>query len=503
MYNNQRPGGWVSILATSLFFAAFLFANPGRSQAQKLEDMILRQQVEAHLRFLASDELKGRKTGEMGNWVAARYIAEQFRRFGLKPGGEKGFYQIIPFGMVIPPAQGTLSLGAQKMDISDDLLVRSAPESDMTGLVKFLPHATTEEITKEVDGKLVITYFGSEEISDPLEALSLTAEKKHQLKANGALGLVEIYNGRHPWNLIKRYLGSGRMEILEGDGEMEFPVLLVNNLSEETLNTLKDDDLEFKFVTDGTEIRKDPSPNVVGVIPGKDPKLKDEYVALTAHFDHVGTFKSQDRPSSEKDSIFNGARDNAFGVTALLSAAETLGKNPPARSVIFIAFTAEEVGLLGSKYYVEHPTVPLEKIIFNLNTDGAGNSDSTIVSVMGLNRVGAAAELNKACEAFGLETFADPAPEQNLFDRSDNVSFAAKGVPAPTFSPGFRQFDNEILKNYHQPSDEVETIDLSYVVKFCKAYAYAARLVADKSSRPKWSTGDKYESAFMELYGDK
>jgi Zn-dependent M28 family amino/carboxypeptidase len=229
--------------------------------------------------------------------------------------------------------------------------------------------------------------------------------------------------------------------------------------------------------------------------------LNKEFVVLSAHFDHVGTLQSSDRPATQTDSIFNGARDNAFGVTALLSAAKVLAKHPPKRSVLVVALTAEEIGLIGSKYFVEHPPVPLEKMIFNLNTDGAGQSDSTIVAVMGLNRVGAADEITLACKAFGLEPFADPAPEQNLFDRSDNVSFAAVGIPAPTFSPGFRQFDNSILKHYHQPSDEVETLDFDYVLKFCKAFALASRKVADKSQRPRWADGDKYQPAFIELYG--
>ena len=146
------------------------------------------------------------------------------------------------------------------------------------------------------------------------------------------------------------------------------------------------------------------------------------------------------------DSIFNGARDNAMGVTAILEAAKALSQQRPNRSVLVLAFTGEEIGLLGSKYYAEHPLVPLKQTIFDLDTDGAGYSDTTIVSVIGLERTGAKAEIEAGAKAFGLGVFAEPAPEQGLFDRSDNVNFAIKGVPAPDFSPGFKAFDQEIAK---------------------------------------------------------
>ncbi|MCB0686770.1 MAG: M28 family peptidase [Saprospiraceae bacterium] len=495
----DRSKSWrvLGLLLLSLFFS-LSFSIKGQVVEQELKE----PELVSHLRFLSSDELRGRKTGELSNWVAARYIAEELRKYGIKPGSGPDYFQVIPFGTVIPAERGILTFGGQTFSIDKDLLVRLAPISDMNGEVVFLTHALPDEVTANVKGKLVLAYLGGEDEGDPLASFGLTVEKKKKLKEMGALGLVEIYNGRHPWNLIKRYLGTGRMVVLDQSDDPEFPTLLVNGVSDKVLENIKSSkSLDFSLETDGTRIIETPSPNVVGILEGTDPKLKGEYIALTAHFDHVGTYTSRDRPATQKDSIFNGARDNAFGVSALLAAAQSLGEVPPKRSILFIAFTGEEIGLVGSRYYTDHPTIPLSQIIFNLNTDGAGNSDSTIVSVMGLNRVGAKEEIDKGCEEFGLTTFADPAPEQNLFDRSDNVSFAAKGIPAPTFSPGFKQFDNDILKHYHQPSDEAETIDLNYFYKFCQAYAYTARLIADKSSRPKWSGGDKYESAFLELYG--
>ena len=210
--------------------------------------------------------------------------------------------------------------------------------------------------------------------------------------------------------------------------------------------------------------------NVAGIIEGSDPTLKNEYVILSAHFDHLGTIRRQQNTATE-DTIYNGARDNAMGVTGLLAAAKALAQQPPKRSVLILALTGEEVGLLGSRYYAEHPLVPLKQTVFDLNIDGAGYNDTTILSVIGLERTGAKSEIEAAAKAAGLGVFAEPAPEQGLFDRSDNVAFAAKGIPAPTFSPGFKTFDEAIGKYYHQTIDNPESLDFDYLKRFCQAYA--------------------------------
>jgi hypothetical protein len=139
-------------------------------------------------------------------------------------------------------------------------------------------------------------------------------------------------------------------------------------------------------------------------------------------------------------------------------------------------------------------------MVFNLNTDGAGYNDTTIISVMGLDRTSASGEIRQAITSVGLEPFSDPAPEQNLFDRSDNVSFARMGIPAPTFSPGFKEFNQDIMKNYHQVSDEASDLDYDYLSRFCEAYIRAAALIANLKEQPHWISGDKYEDAFQQLF---
>jgi Zn-dependent M28 family amino/carboxypeptidase len=246
-----------------------------------------------------------------------------------------------------------------------------------------------------------------------------------------------------------------------------------------------------------------PARNVLGFVEGTDPALKEEYVVLMAHYDHVGAGMDRGPGATAADSIFNGARDNGMGVAALLGAASALAEAPPRRSVLFLAVTAEEKGLLGSRFYVDHPLLPLDRAVYVLNIDGGGYSDTSAVTVIGLGRTSADALLREAAGAYRLAVVADPAPEQNLFDRSDNVSFARKGVPAPTFSPGFRAFsDPGIMDYYHQPRDEVdEAFDFAYLRRFVQAYARSARSLADAPDRPRWLPGDKYEAAARVLYG--
>ncbi|MEP5941124.1 M28 family peptidase, partial [Maribacter dokdonensis] len=237
--------------------------------------------------------------------------------------------------------------------------------------------------------------------------------------------------------------------------------------------------------------------NVIGVLEGTDPKLKEEFIMYSAHYDHVGIGK----PDAVGDSIYNGARDNAIGTTAVLSMAENIGKFPTKRSAIFIFFTGEEKGLLGSQYYVEHPIFPLKQIVYGFNTDGGGYNNTKLATVIGLNRTTAQKHIVSGAATFGLKAIDDPAPEQELFDRSDNVSFASKGVPAPTYSTGFDAFDDEINKYYHQPGDEADSLDYDYLVKFYQGYVLSGRLIANDPETPFWVKDDKYEAAGNVLYG--
>ncbi len=241
------------------------------------------------------------------------------------------------------------------------------------------------------------------------------------------------------------------------------------------------------------------SKNVIGVVEGSDPDLHDEYILLAAHYDHVGVGPA----TAEGDSIYNGARDNAIGIATVMAAGKYFAENPPKRSVMLALWTAEELGLIGSGYFAENPAVPLDQIVYNLNIDGAGYNDTTKVTVVGLERTEAESLFESSSEEFGLDAIPSPVPELGLFNRSDNVHFARKGIPAPTFSPGFTAFNEELQYFYHQPTDESDTIAYNYVANYARAYVLSAERIANADEAPFWKSGDEYESAGIQLYGEE
>jgi hypothetical protein len=475
---------------------------------------IKRAETEAHMRFLAADELMGRRTGEQGNFVAARYIAEQFRKLGVVPvpgnttTGTSGYYQHVPFEKLGSNGSGEIIADAEKLKSGEDWILMHGEATDLTAPLVYAGYGL-ENTEKgwddykglDVKGKIVLLQSGTPDVQTPSEIIATSAEKRKMAAEKGALAVIELFNAPMPWNMVNRYFAGERISLAESfNTAQSIPHAWVNGKEAKITRALRGVQT-VTFKTSGRKSEIITSYNVAGYIPGSDPVLKSEYVLLTAHYDHVGVGKQGGQPFTAEDSIFNGARDNAFGTVALLTAAEALAKNPPKRSILVLALTAEEVGLLGSRYYAAHPLLPLNKCILNLNSDGAGYNDTTIVSVMGLNRTGVKAEIEMASKAFGLGVFADPSPEQGLFDRSDNVNFAKEGIPAPTFTPGFKEFNGDILKNYHQVSDNPETVDFGYLLKFCQAYTYTVRLIADRKTAPQWIAGDKYEAAAKKLYG--
>ena len=470
------------------------------------EFAISRAEVEGHTRFLASDELQGRRTGEPGNRTAARYIAEQFRMLGLKPAGDAGdYFQSIGFEQVKAASSAVLVVGRDTLRLGKELAVMSGGPTDASGEVVYAGYGLTDGDDgykgRDVNGRIVIVQGGSPDAKGPGEIFRASAVKRKLATQKGAAALIELYSESIPWGFVNQYFSREQISLpAAATGSASVAHLWVNNANNQ-YKQLKEAGQTATLRTSGRSRTSVPSANVAGIIEGADPKLKDEYVILSAHFDHIGVGKQGGSPYQPTDSIFNGARDNAMGTVAILEAAKALTRQRPKRSVLVLAFTGEEVGLLGSGYYAEHPLVPLKQTIFNLNIDGAGYNDTTIISVIGLERTGAKAEIEAGAKAFGLGVFAEPAPEQGLFDRSDNVSLAAKGIPAPTFSPGFKTFDEAIGKYYHQAIDNPESLDFNYVQRFCQAYAHAARLIADRPTRPQWSAGDKYEAAGKALYG--
>ncbi|PTB95661.1 aminopeptidase, partial [Marivirga lumbricoides] len=416
-------------------------------------------------------------------------------------GTEEPYFQHVPLVKTIAPEVYSLKLG--ETVVSPENLMRIEGSGVDTKKAEFVyaGYGTEKDFeNKNIKGKIAVVLAGTEEAQDLRTVFIESNAKSERAKKAGAKGLIELHTkSPENWTQFKRYTGGSavtikKQEKTEGN---DFFKLWVKDYESNLLMAISKRIKQYFDVFIGEEMQLNiPAKNVVGMVEGTDPKLKNEYVIYSAHYDHIGIGK----PNAEGDSIYNGARDNAVGVVTVMSAAESIARNPTKRSALFILFTAEEKGLLGSRYYTENPLIPLNQMVYCFNSDNGGYNDTSIATIVGLGRTTAGKHIITAATTFGLEAIDDPAGEQGLFDRSDNVNFAKKGIPAPTFSLGFTAFDAEIMKYYHQQADNPDNLDYEYLKKFFKAFVLSARLIANDPETPFWIEGDKYYEAGKQLY---
>jgi hypothetical protein len=504
-----------------IFLLCFIFSLPFglRAQDTNLPEFDIKQwEVESKLRFLASDELEGRRAGDRGNDIAARFIADHFQALGLKPGASPDSY-FQEFALIEQTLPSDFQLILEKdMAISpENLMVLSGKQMDVSSSLVFAEYGWINEETGQndyaeldVSGKIVLSLVGTPESSymGMREMYSIAKKKGEIAREHGAIGLIEITQFRLPFSSLKRYLKSSTtLKDDSEDSDFLYVWSSTDAFSVALLDQIKQSEkgMDIKFKTSGMIQNEMITKNVIGILEGTDPELKDEYIMLSAHFDHVGAGvkANASRNYVNNDSIYNGARDNAIGTTAMLIAAQTLAQNPPKRSVAFIAWNAEEMGLLGSQYYAANPTIPLHQFVYNLNVDGPGYNSTEHVSITGYDKTNVDGLLVQAITAFGLGITENPAPEQRGYYRSDNITFAKLGIPAIAIHQGVLQHDAEIKKYYHQANDDADSVDMPYAHKFCQIYSYAARLIADMEATPYWVPGDEFEEAAKKLYQEE
>ncbi|MEO8934752.1 MAG: M28 family peptidase [Xanthomarina sp.] len=450
---------------------------------------------------MADDVLRGRETGSPEIKIAASYLANSFRSYGVKPNPKTGtYYQDVKLKRVSPPKDVSITLNNQV--ITDYIFINATKMTSNQDAI-FLDYGLADDYKgKDLKGKIVIVKAGSPETSDGRAAFGLRGTKEKLAKDHGVIAIIELLKvDEDMWRGIGHNfsgptltIDSGVANQSEGKETAYVWVLDKDGKMAEQLSAVKK--ISSKIAIGEKHEEAVDCQNVIGVVEGTDPKLKNEYIIYSAHYDHVGI----GAPDATGDTIYNGARDNAVGTTTVLSMAKSLAKYPTKRSALFILFTGEERGLLGSSYYVENPVLPLNQMVYCFNSDNAGYNDTSVISVIGLTRTTAEKNIFNAAEAFGLKAIEDPAKEQGLFDRSDNVNFAKKGIPAPTFSLGFTTFDGDVTKYYHQAGDEADTLDYDYLLKFFNAYVLAGRNIGNDPKTPIWNQGDKYEAVSKELY---
>ncbi len=493
-----------------------------------------------HVRFLASDEMRGRETGSPEHRRAAEYVAARLGAQGLSPGGTSGFLQEVPFFVrTVQEESSSLAIlrdgKREGVTLGDEaffsMRIEHAPEIEaplvFVGYGLTVPEEGHDDLAElDLKGKVVLHFTGGpENIPGPLLAHYQSAGERWKfLEKAGALGVVAIRNPRGqdiPWERAALARFQPAMELtdpalveapgqklsvtfhpdqakrfFEGSGH-DYAVLLAAAQARKPLPRFPVPVSIAATVRFKSEERE--SENVVGILRGSDPKLSAEYVVLSAHLDHVGV----GRPIGGDD-IYNGAMDNASGIATLIETARVLkeGGARPKRSIVFVAVTGEEKGLLGSRHYAAHPTVPEGSMVANLNNDMFSPLFplSSLV-VQGLEESDLAADLKRAASSMGVEVLSDPEPERNAFVRSDQYSFIREGIPALSLKVGFLKDspEHEIIKTwrkerYHAPSDDLDQpVDLEAAAAFNRLVAKALLEIANRESRPSWNSGSFFK----------
>lgn len=501
-------------------------------------------QLRADIRFLASDLLEGRRTGTRGYDIAAEYVASRLAILGIAPGGESGYFQPVKLREVAPDLDATsVELSdpalAAVVRVPDSALVSADfahPELDLSGSMTFVGKGVCDAESGRDDtagadlrGRFAVVLAGvAEGLPAARAAVRSDASAKWAcVSRRGAIGMVTLRTAKAAtlaWSQAVASYRSGAMGLVEGEvarsRSAPAPTVVLDAPAARALLAAAGRDLDAEearvqtgkpeaFEIPGTlrlryraRTRDVASVNVVGRIEGSDPALAREAVVVSAHLDHLGL--------NANGEIRNGAIDNASGIAQLLAVARALAAQPraPRRTVILLATTGEELGLLGAEAYAAHPLWPLAQTAANINIDQTGMM-WPIVDVVadGSERSSLSGPAGRAAAALGLSVSPDPVPEQGFFLRSDQAPFARAGVPSMIFRPGFRDRTGGTDRNralftkwrgtaYHSPLDKIDQrdppIDFDSGVTMARLVYLTAIDIANADERPRWNRGDVF-----------
>lgn len=509
-------------------------------------------QLQAHLAYLADDARLGRMTGTQGYRDSADYVAMQFEQLGLEPAGEdESWFQQVPLtaGRIdVDSATVTLhkdgndnGLEWKKDFVMGGDAVRA--ETSVTAEVVYAGygiHAPEMGYSDydgiDVNGKIVAIFGGAPATFPHNERAFYSSRrvKAEEMVRRGAVGSIgmrsRVDQGRRPWEVIILNAGlhpgmswinlSGHAADyhpeIQGEATVNAPtskeLFAGTPISfEEALDAADEGRvLSTPLGVEVTLARKTDhemiaSPNVVGILRGSDPSLANEYVVFSAHLDHVGTGAAVDG-----DEIYNGFYDNAMGVSLLLEAVRAFSAMPekPRRSILFIALTGEERGLLGSDYFAHYPTVPADSLVADVNLDmPLLLYPLADVIAFGAEHSSLEAVIERAVSDEGFALTPDPVPEEVLFIRSDQFSFVRQGIPSVFLVPGFTstdpgidgeaEFQNHLRKHYHHPSDDSSRpVDWPSALRFARANVRIGHAIAEDDVRPSWNAGDFFGEKF-------
>jgi Zn-dependent M28 family amino/carboxypeptidase len=500
-----------------------------------------RASLERDVTILSADDMEGREAGTRGHERAAGYVAGRFAALGLQPAGGNGtYFQSVPMLRYERAEEGN-SLAIEGMDgltMFEDYYTypttrqeRGSIEAEMVFIGYGLDIEGRDDFEGiDLEGKIALRVYGGPAGLNTEEAAHYRSSLAQRLSERGAIGMLLIntpaLEEEAEWDELRENAQHASfMTWLHADGtpESDSPnFFAIGTLSPELSRAVLDgqrfdyDDLVTAELTDekrfpsfatGLTARIDfanhferiDTPNVIGMLPGSDPSVADQYVVLTAHLDHEGI-----QPTEEEgdDEIYNGAMDNAVGVAGVIEVARLLADHPPRRPVLFIALTAEEKGLVGSSYNAANPTVPREQVVANINLDmPIITYDFSDVVAFGAERSNLFSQVVSAAEENGLTLSPDLMPEEGFFTRSDQYSYVIEGVPAVYLDLGFGNggevAQSDFLDNhYHKASDEVSRVNFDALMKFASVNFSVARNIANMEDRPAWNEGDFFGELF-------
>jgi len=507
--------------------------------------------IEADVAFLADDLLEGRAAGTRGYDLAAHYVANRYRAIGLAPAGDDGsYFQKVPLvearrvregaAFTVQRADGNLDFAFQDdflpgLNYSASSHVVSAPLVFVGQAVHApeLGHDDFEGV--ELTGKVAVYFSGAPSTFGNTQRAfhSSGLQKMSQLAARGAVGAIGIGNpvdeAKYPWARGARNWQMPGMRLVDAEGNAVdawpqirataslgvdgarrllagAPMPVDEIFDRREKGTLESFDLPGQVTLAGaTRLERVDSVNVVAKIEGSDPALAGEHIVYSAHLDHIGIGAEVDG-----DGIYNGAFDNALGIAVMLQAATELQADAgkPRRSLLFVAVTAEERGLLGADYFAKFPTVPRGSLVANINMDmPVFLTDVTDVVPIGVEHSTLEADVQAAAAQLGVGLTPDPKPEEVVFVRSDQYAFVRQGIPAVYLDAGIKArnpdidalalYEDFLTGHYHQPSDETDLpIHYPSAAMLARLNAEIGRRVGNADGRPAWKEGDFFGRTF-------
>lgn len=513
--------------------------------------------IEAHMAFLGDDSLEGRDTGSRGHQIASNYIATQLAGLGLEPAGEQGYFQSVPMRkalLVQSSAKMSLTKNGKTTNFDYPKQFFTGPstlhaKAAVSAPLVFVGYGLVSKefnlddyANLDVKGKIVVMLSGRPKSLPSEEAAHIQSLKAENAAERGAVGIITLHTPIEekvrPYANSLMYLTSPRMRWLHKDGkaEGEFEHLkgaaylhpdAAKSLFEGASRSLDDvfadlaaEKVPAGFMLEGTvsleresTMEDITSPNVAAVLPGSDPELKHEYVVVTAHSDHIG-FSNDVR---SKDKINNGFMDNAAGVSIMLETARLFAQQAqrPKRSILFVAVTGEEKGLLGADYFAHYPTRPIDKLVANVNIDmPVLLYPFADIVAFGANHSSLGATVGRAAAAVNIKQSPDPMPEQAIFTRSDHYTLVQKGVPSVFLMTGFTSQDPKqkggevwgkfFAKHYHKPTDDKAGLTADFgAIRYDAGATFAdinfgiTTEVANNPQRPVWLK----DSFFGKIFG--